>query len=84
VKVYSGDLDPDSVRAELYAEGVDGNSPARHEMTRVRPLAGSAKGYLYRASVSATRPAGDYTPRVVPQAAGLSVPLEAGPILWQR
>jgi starch phosphorylase len=53
-------------------------------MKRVRQPAGSAGGYLYGAKVSATRPATDYTARVIPQHDGVSVPLEAAQILWQR
>ncbi len=38
----------------------------------------------YRAVIPATRPIGDYTPRVVPWHPGVSVPLEANHILWYR
>jgi starch phosphorylase len=40
--------------------------------------------YLYRAAVPATRPAGDYTARIIPRCDGAAVPLEIGGILWQR
>jgi starch phosphorylase len=81
VQVYLQNLDPSAVRVELYADGVDG--PARREMLRVRPVEG-AGGYVYGASAPATRPAADYTPRVIPDHAGVAVPLEAPQILWQR
>jgi starch phosphorylase len=38
----------------------------------------------YSAQVAATRPAADYTPRVVPHHPAVAVPLEANQILWQR
>ncbi len=38
---YLGDLDPDAVRVELYADGVMGAGPVRHEMEPVRQLAGT-------------------------------------------
>jgi len=38
----------------------------------------------YSAHVSATRPASEYTARIVPQYLNASVPLEAEQILWQR
>jgi glycogen phosphorylase len=41
-------------------------------------------GYVYGAPVPATRPASDYTARVIPHCAGVAVPLEAAQILWQR
>jgi starch phosphorylase len=81
VQVYLKDLDPNAVRVELYADGADG--PAAREMMCVGPLAGAEGGYVYSASAPATRPAGDYTPRVIPSHAGAAVPLEAAQILWQ-
>jgi len=84
VQVQLNDLDPNAVRVELYADGVKGDDPMRHEMTRVRQLAGAASEYVYRASVPANRPATDYTARVIPQCSGVAVPLEVALILWQR
>ena len=49
VQVYLNDLDPNAVRVELYADGVNGDGPVRQEMERVRQLAGAAGGYAYRA-----------------------------------
>lgn len=56
----------------------------RQEMKRVCQLAGAARGDANRARVPATRPAADYTARVIPQYTGVAVPLDAGHILWQR
>jgi starch phosphorylase len=83
-QVYFDDLDPDAVRVELYADGVNGDSPVRQEMTRVRELVGAVGGYAYSATVPATRPATDYTARVIPRCPGVAVPLEAAYILWQQ
>jgi len=83
-EVYLNDLDPNVVRVELYAEGINGSSPIRQEMTRVQPPAGEPLGGIYRASVSATRLATDYTARIMPHCAGVAVPLEVDAILWQR
>ena len=84
VEVHLGELDPKAVRVELYADGVNGSAPVRREMKRARQLTDAAGGYAYRATVPATRPATDYTARVVPRHAGVAVPLEAAQILWQR
>ncbi len=84
VRVYLNGLSPDSVKVELYAVGVDGGNPERHEMTRGRQLVGAEHGYVYSAQVPATRSAGDYTARMVPTRAGVAVPLETAQILWQR
>jgi len=42
------------------------------------------RGCVYRAVVSARRPATDYTARVISHDSGVAVPLEAAHILWQR
>jgi starch phosphorylase len=84
VQVYLDDLDPKAVRVELYADGVNGGSPVRPEMNRVRPLAGASGGYVYSAVVSAARPPADYTARVMPHCDGVAIPLEDARILWQR
>ena len=83
-KSISTDLDPNAARVELFADGVNGDGPVRQEMERVRQLAGAAGGYAYRARVPSTRPATDYTARVIPHLDGVAVPLEAARILWQR
>ena len=83
VQVYLSGLDPNTVRVELYADGVNGSEPVREEMKRGPQLVG-ADGYIYSAQVSSIRPATDYTPRVIPHRSGVAVPLEAARILWQR
>ena len=40
--------------------------------------------YRFRLVLPATRPAAEYTPRVVPWHASARVPLEANHILWYR
>jgi len=84
VQAYLDDLDPEAVRVELYADGVNGGAPERVEMERVRQLVGAANGYAYRAGVSAARPATDYTVRLIPHREGVAVPIEIARILWQR
>ena len=82
VEVFLGDLDPTSVRVELYADGVNGGEPEQQEMKRGEPLT-EANTYTYRAQVPTTRPATDYTARVIAQHDGVAVPLELARILWQ-
>ena len=83
VQVYLSGLDPNTVRVELYADGVSGGEPVRQEMMRSAQLVG-ANGYIYSAQVPSTRLATDYTVRVIPYCSGVAVPLEAARILWQR
>ena len=84
VEVHFRGLDPDFVRVELYANGVNGGDPVRQEMTLLRPLDGEPNVGIYVASVPTTRPASHYTARIIPRCAGVAVPLEAKFILWQR
>jgi starch phosphorylase len=84
VEVYLSDLDPASVRVEIYANAMSSGVPVRQEMRRARPLAGAAGGHVYNAAVSSERPAADYTARVIPDCYGLAIPLEEARILWQR
>ena len=85
VQVHLDDIDPEAVRVELYADGVGDGAPVRQEMKRVRQLVGATNDYAYRGRVSsASRPATDYTVRLIPDHDGVAVPLEAGQILWQR
>lgn len=85
VQVYLDELDPEAVRVELYADPQqDGGDPIRQPMMRSEALVGSTGGYVYAANVAASRPAGNYTLRIIPFKAGAFVPLEAAQIIWQR
>ena len=81
-QIFLEDLDPDAVNAELYAEGQNGSPCSRHPMNRGERLVGSENGFMYAAAVPVSRPAADYTPRLVPEHSGALVPLEAPYILW--
>jgi starch phosphorylase len=84
IQIYLNDLDPNAVRVELYADGVNGDGPVRQEMEYVRQLAGAWGGYVYSSPVSAARRPADYTARVIPRFDGVAVPLETARIVWQR
>lgn len=71
------------ITSELYANCVDGNAAERVEMQCVRQLVGELSGYAYHAEMPATRPATDYTARLIPQYEAVAVPLEDEHILWQ-
>jgi len=84
VEIFLNDLDQNAVRVELYADGINAGDPVRVEMKCAQQLRDSSRRCVYHATVSATRQAGDYTARVMPQRAGAAVPLESARILWQR
>jgi starch phosphorylase len=79
-----GGLSADAVRVELYAEALDGGAPERHRAASVRHFTDSVGSHVFTTAVPATRPPTDYTARVFPHFDGVSVPLEAPHILWQR
>ena len=83
-QVFLQGLDAESVSVELYAEGQNGNAPVCHPMKGGERLVGSANAFVYSVSIPATRPAADYTPRVIPHHTGALVPMEAPLILWHE
>jgi glycogen phosphorylase len=83
VQVYLDGLGSDAVKVELYANGIDDASPEIIEMTCMHQLIGAINGYAYHINLPATRPASDYTARIIPFHIGVSTPLEASHILWQ-
>jgi starch phosphorylase len=84
VKVLPGNLNPDQLTVELYADSVQAGKPAIEAMTAPEPSPDSPGVLTYSAHVSATRPASDYTVRIIPLHPNASVPLEAEQIIWQR
>ncbi len=83
VEIFANELDLNSVRVELYADGVGGGSALRQEMKFLRSTH-NAGGRIYGSDVPKARPASDYTVRAIAQFEGVAVPLEASEILWQR
>ena len=84
VQVFLGDLDPQAVRVELYATGIWDKAPVRQKMKLSPPQSDVPGSHVYSAAVSADRPPGDYTARLVPHCDGVAIPLEDARILWQR
>ncbi len=84
VKVCLGDMDPDAVSVELYAEPQKDGDPMAVVMSRGERGAEPTAARAYSASVPASRPVADYTPRLIPRHRGVSVPLEAPFILWHE
>jgi starch phosphorylase len=83
VEVLPGNINPDQLQVELYADSIHGGTPAVEPMTAPGPGADSPGIMTYSAHVSATRPASHYTARIIPHHPNASVPLEAEQILWQ-
>jgi starch phosphorylase len=84
VEISPGALARDQLQVELYADSMHGGMPAIEAMTAPEPCPDSLGVLTYSAHLSATRPATEYTARIVPHYLNASVPLEAEQILWQR
>jgi starch phosphorylase len=84
VLVYLDDIDPNTVRVELYADGVMGGTHFCQEMKNLCSHTDMTDWFSYGAVVSAARSASDYTARLIPHRNGVAVPLEDARILWQR
>lgn len=80
VRIFNGKLDPDAIRIELYADGINGDNPVRLQ----RKLRQPAAECVYSAQVPVGRPCSDYTVRIIPQMRDTVIPLEASQILWHR
>ena len=83
VEVMFGGVDPQAVQVELIAAGPEGQA-WRQPMARGDKLPDREAGYLFTAQAPATRPASDFTPRLIPYFPGVAVPLEIPLILWHH
>jgi starch phosphorylase len=82
VEVHLGQMDPSHVQVQLYADPLSGGLPAI-EIMQIGE-GGKDDMKMYHASVSAARPVGDFTPRIIPYHPEACVPREAVHILWYR
>jgi starch phosphorylase len=84
VQAYLGEVPPDAIEVQLYADEDGDEGCTRIAMTREAPIHGSVNGHVYRARIPDTRPARHFTPRIVPHHPAAFVPAETNHILWWR
>lgn len=84
VPIHLGELDPDAVRVELYADPEGGQDRVCRLLVREDTAATAPGWHLYQGSIQSERPADHFTPRVVPAHPEAAVPLEAHHIVWAR
>jgi len=82
--VYLGDITPEHIRVQLYAEPTQGETAVCEVMRQGEAIPGALNGYVYRGIVSADRAARDFTPRVVPYHPQARIPNELALITWQH
>ena len=80
VAVYLGEIAAEDIRVEAYAD------PPGETVSLALdgPIQGATGGYSCRGRIPGSRPAGDYTVRVVPCHAGVRVPAELSLVRWQK
>lgn len=83
VDVYLGELSPELVEVQLYADaGAERSAPFCAPMNRVQAIPGTAQGYVYELLLPAGSSAHEFTPRIVPRKAGALLPQELALIRW--
>lgn len=82
VKVFIGDLPTKDICIELYANADHGANIFKQEMTEYVSLGEGV--FSFSLIVAATRPATDFTVRIIPVNESLAIPLECSLILWEH
>jgi glycogen phosphorylase len=83
VPVYLGELAPEAVRVEMFADQTVEHAAEIAMLHKEHPIAGSTNGYIFAGAIPATRPLSDYTVRVVPYHPDAFLPAELPLIAWQ-
>ena len=82
-KIFPGEVDPTWLSVQLYANSFAAGNAVIEEMIPHNSVPDSDGAHIYAASVDTSRPASDYTPRIIACHPDALVPLEANQILWQ-
>jgi len=82
ISIFLNAINPDRVLVQFFANGLDEGLPEIIKMERSTEQREDED--MYHTKVSTTRPASDYTVRIVPYYEGVSVPLEINLIQWQH
>ena len=84
VQVSLGQINPDDVEVQIYADQPTGDKPLVIPMKLDHAVPDSPGTYQFSVDVPDNRPMNDYTPRAIPRNTGLLVPLELPLIAWQK
>lgn len=83
VEVDLGDISPNDVQVQLFADSLD-DGEVLVVMERGHRLPGTQNEYVYRCTIASSRPSEHFTPRVVPYHEDALIPAELPLVLWQR
>ena len=84
VPVFLGEIAPQAVQAELFADADNGRGAEVVTLHREQPIPGTLNGFVFAGEVPAARAAEDYTVRIVPSHEQAHIPAELPLIRWQR
>jgi starch phosphorylase len=84
IPVFGGDISPDSIRVELFADERQGSPAQVAILHKEQAVPGTQNGHIYAGEIEASRAAEDYTVRVVPFNPSAYTPMELPLIAWQR
>ena len=82
VQVYLGEIPPDFVQVQLFAEPTNTSDPSNWEMERRDSIPGSVNGYHYYAKVTTERPVTDFSRRIIASHREAIIPAEMNLISW--
>lgn len=82
-EVILGRLGPVSVRVELFADSQNGGAAFRQEMYPTTGPSPNSAAHLYTTRTPATRPANDFTARIMPYHP-LALPTEIQRVVWHK
>ena len=84
IDVYLSSIEPDEIKVELYADSINGFTEMKQEMKPLGKHLSASNNYTFGVKVPSSRPATDYTARIIPYYENIVVPLEARQIVWQK
>jgi len=82
VQLYLGEVPPDFVEVELYADPASPETASVTAMSRGDAIPGEVGGYTYSCRLVTRRAAADFSPRVVPFQPEARIPEELALTLW--
>lgn len=82
ISVSLNNMNPDTILIQLFADGLNGGIPEILKMERDSEP--KEEAHRYHAHITTSRPASDYTVRIISNYEGISVPLEDNLIRWQH
>lgn len=84
VPVHLGEVEPGSVRVEIYADPHETGPAVAEHLTAAEAIPGSSNGFIYAGQVSADRPIAHYCARIIAWHPHAILPMELPLIHWQR